>query len=45
MREHGLGVPQVTEVMHALNARDIQVDRIAVTIDEGEEEVWKILNS
>jgi energy-coupling factor transport system ATP-binding protein len=45
LREHGLGVPQVTEVAHALIARDMTVERIPVTVEEGLEEVWKILNS
>lgn len=45
LREHGLGVPQVTEVMHGLVARGLTVDKIAVTIEEGVEEAWKILNS
>jgi energy-coupling factor transport system ATP-binding protein len=45
LRQHGLGVPQVTEVAHALSARDIAVERIPVTVEEGVEEVWKILNS
>ncbi|MEE8391492.1 MAG: energy-coupling factor transporter ATPase [Anaerolineae bacterium] len=45
LRQHGLGVPQVTEIAHALIARDIAVERIPVTVDEGVEEVWKILNS
>jgi energy-coupling factor transport system ATP-binding protein len=45
LREHGLGVPQVTEVMHRLIARGLAVDTIAVTVNEGVEEAWKILNS
>jgi energy-coupling factor transport system ATP-binding protein len=45
MRQHGLGVPQVTEVMHELVARGLPVETIAVTVDEGVEEAWKILNS
>jgi len=45
LREHGLGVPQVTEVMHKLIARGLAVDTIAVTVKEGVEEAWKILNS
>ena len=45
LREHGLGVPQVTEVMHELVARGLPVETIAVTVDEGVEEAWKILNS
>jgi len=45
LKEYGLGVPQVTEVMHGLVNRGLKVDKIAVTVDEGEEEAWKILNS
>jgi len=45
LREHGLGVPQVTEVAHELVARGVAVDRIPVTVEEGVEEAWKILNS
>jgi len=44
LREHGLGVPQVTEVAHELVARGVTVDRIPVTVEEGVEEAWKILN-
>jgi energy-coupling factor transport system ATP-binding protein len=45
LRDHGLGVPQVTEVAHALIGRGMAVERIPVTVEEGVEEVWKILNS
>ena len=45
LRQHGLGVPQVTEVAHALLAHDIEVEQIPVTVEEGVEEIWKILNS
>ncbi len=45
LREHGLGVPQVTEIAHELIARGITVEQIPVTVEEGVEEVWKILNS
>ncbi len=45
LRQHGLGVPQVAEVAHELVARGITVDRIPVTVEEGLEELWKILNS
>jgi energy-coupling factor transport system ATP-binding protein len=45
LRDHGLGVPQVTEVAHALIGRGMTVERIPVTVEEGVEEVWKILNS
>ncbi len=45
LREYGLGVPQVTEVIHELVARGVEVEHIPVTVEEGVEEVWKILNS
>ena len=45
LREYGLGVPQVTEVAHELVARGVEVEHIPVTVEEGVEEVWKILNS
>ncbi len=45
LRQHGLGVPQVTEVAHELISRNIPVERIPVTVEEGVEEIWKTLNS
>ncbi len=45
LRQHGLGVPQVTEVAHALMARGIAMQGMPLTVAEGVEEVWKILNS
>lgn len=45
LREHGLGVPQVTKVAHALIGRGMSVEQIPVTVEEGVEQVWKILNS
>jgi energy-coupling factor transport system ATP-binding protein len=45
LRQHGLGVPQVTEVAHELISRNISVEQIPVTVEEGLEEAWKILNS
>jgi energy-coupling factor transporter ATPase len=45
LREHGLGVPQVTEVMHELAARGIVAGSVALTVAQGVEEIWKILNS
>jgi energy-coupling factor transport system ATP-binding protein len=45
LRQHGLGVPQVTEIAHELISRNIPVERIPVTVEEGVEEVWKTLNS
>ncbi len=43
--EHALDVPQVTRVAHDLRAREIGVERIPVTVDEGVEEIWRILSS
>ncbi len=45
LHEHGLGVPQVTEVMHELAARGVAAESVALTVAEGVEEIWKILNS
>jgi energy-coupling factor transport system ATP-binding protein len=45
LKEHGLGVPQITEVAHALVARGLSIARLPLTVAEGVEEVWKILNS
>ena len=45
LKKYGLGVPQVTEVMHTLEAHGLPVERTAVTVAEAEEDVWKILNS
>jgi energy-coupling factor transporter ATPase len=45
LRRHGLGVPQVTEVMYELAARGIASENVALTVAQGVEEIWKILNS
>lgn len=45
LRDHGLNVPQVTQVAHDLRDRDINVDRVPVTVEEGVEEIWRILSS
>jgi energy-coupling factor transport system ATP-binding protein len=46
LRQHGLGVPLVTEVIHELSARGISAtDETPLTVAEGVEAVWKILNS
>ena len=45
LSNHGLGVPHVSQVAHDLRARQISVDEIPVTVEEGVEEIWKILNS
>ncbi|MDY7041124.1 MAG: energy-coupling factor transporter ATPase [Chloroflexota bacterium] len=45
LAEYGLGVPQITEVMHELTARGMKTDTTVLTVPEAEEEIWKILNS
>ncbi len=45
LRAAGLGVPQVTQVMHGLRARRLPVDDRCVTVEQAEEQVWKILSS
>jgi energy-coupling factor transport system ATP-binding protein len=45
LREHGLGVPQITEVAHELIAQGIAVENVPLTVAEGVEEIWKILSS
>jgi energy-coupling factor transport system ATP-binding protein len=45
LHQYGLGVPQVTEIAHELISRNIPVERIPVTVEEGVEEIWKTLNS
>jgi len=44
LARYGLGVPQVTEVMHALRARGQEVSTEILTVAEAEEEIWKILS-
>ena len=43
--QHGLEVPQVAQVAHELLARGVTVEQIPLTVNEGVEEVWRILNS
>jgi len=45
LRRYGLGVPQVTEVAHELAARGIPLANIPLTVAEGVDEIWRILNS
>jgi energy-coupling factor transport system ATP-binding protein len=45
LRRHGLGVPQITDVMHQLKQRGLPVNERCVTVPQAEDEVWKILNS
>jgi len=43
--EYGLGVPQVTEVMHELKARGYSANLSVLSVEEAEAELWKILSS
>jgi energy-coupling factor transport system ATP-binding protein len=45
LRQYGLDVPQVTQVAHELEKRGIEVERLPLTVAEGVNEVWRILNS
>ncbi len=45
LRRYGLGVPQVTEVMHELRSRGQPVDVGTLNVEEAEQEIWRILNS
>lgn len=45
LRRYGLGVPQVTEVMHELRSRGQSVDVGVLNVEEAEQEIWRILNS
>jgi len=45
LRRHGLDVPQVTQVAHELRRRGIAVEGVPLTVAEGAEVTWKILNS
>lgn len=45
LRQHGLDVPQVTQVAHELEGRGIAVEHLPLTVVEGVDEVWRILNS
>jgi len=41
--EYGLGIPQVTEVMHGLKESEKSVDTGVLTVDEAEKEIRRIL--
>lgn len=45
LRRYGLGVPQITEVLHGLKQRGLPINEHCVSVPEAEERVWKILNS
>ncbi len=43
--QHGLGIPQVTEIVHELAHRGKVPPTTVLTVQEGKEVIWKILNS
>lgn len=43
--QHGLGIPQITEIVHELAHRGKIPPTTALTVQEGKEVIWKILNS
>jgi energy-coupling factor transport system ATP-binding protein len=45
LQAYGLDVPQITQVAGALSERGIAVEQLPLTVAEGVEEVWRILNS
>jgi len=45
LRAHGLDVPPVAAVAHALAARGLPLARLPLTVDEALEEMWTILSS
>ncbi|MFQ5611690.1 MAG: energy-coupling factor transporter ATPase [Anaerolineae bacterium] len=45
LTQYGLGVPQITEVGHRLQAQNFPLARLPLTVAEAEEDIWKILNS
>ncbi|MGQ9599476.1 MAG: energy-coupling factor transporter ATPase [Anaerolineae bacterium] len=45
LRAYGMNVPPVTEMAHELKARGMVVQQVPLTVAEGVETVWRILNS
>jgi len=43
LKELGLGLPQVTELMHELKAKGMAVDTDVLTVEAAEEEIVKAL--
>jgi energy-coupling factor transport system ATP-binding protein len=43
--QHGLGIPQITEIVHELGRRGKVPPTTVLTVQEGKEVLWKILNS
>ncbi|NLE77886.1 MAG: energy-coupling factor transporter ATPase [Chloroflexi bacterium] len=45
LAEHGLGIPQITEIIHELARRGKVPPTTVLSVEEGKEILWKILNS
>jgi energy-coupling factor transport system ATP-binding protein len=45
LHRYDLGTPQITEVMYQLKRRGLPVNDRCISVEQAEEEVWKILNS
>ena len=45
LHSYGLGTPQITQVMHELAQRGLPINPQCISVEQAEEEVWKILNS
>lgn len=43
LREMGLGVPQITELMHELKNRGLAVNTDIFTVDQAEEEIIRVM--
>jgi energy-coupling factor transport system ATP-binding protein len=45
LHSYGLGTPQITQVMVQLAQRGLPINAQCISVEQAEEEVWKILNS
>lgn len=45
LHSYGLGTPQITQVMHQLAQHGLPINSKCISVEQAEEEVWKILNS
>jgi energy-coupling factor transport system ATP-binding protein len=45
LHRYGLGTPQITQVMVQLAQRGLSINPKCISVEQAEEEVWKILNS
>ena len=45
LHSYGLGTPQITQVMYQLAQRGLPIHAQCISVEQAEEEVWKILNS